>query len=141
MNVRERIMKIRIIEKMKETELKEYSDKLGIKDVSYMRDTKIGDPGIRKARQKDGEDNDHEHINVGNNLLGDQGSFPFFMGAAQTNSRFTVIPGFSCSSDDPADRWIHSFDAYPFWDVFCRSTVVQAWKRDLKIESRRKVLI
>ena len=50
MNVRERIMKIRIIEKMKETELKEYSDKLGIKDVSYMRDTKIGDPGIRKAR-------------------------------------------------------------------------------------------
>ena len=50
LNVRERIMKIRIIEKMKETELKEYSDKLGIKDVSYMRDTKIGDPGIRKVR-------------------------------------------------------------------------------------------
>ncbi len=141
MNVRERIMKIRIIEKMKETELKEYSDKLGIKDVSYMRDTKIGDPGIRKARQKDGEDNDHEHINVGNNLLGDQGGFPFFMGAAQTNSRFTVIPGFSRSCDDLADRWVHSIDAYPFWDAFCRAAVVQAWQRDLKIESRRKVLI
>ena len=98
-------------------------------------------PCTEYTYREDGEDDDYEHNNVGNNLLGDQGSFPFFMGAAQTNSRFTVIPGFSCSSDDPADRWIHSFDAYPFWDVFCRSAVVQAWKRDLKIESRRKVLI
>ena len=35
MDVRERLMKIRIIEKMKEPELKAYGDKLGIKDISY----------------------------------------------------------------------------------------------------------
>ncbi|MCR5789458.1 MAG: hypothetical protein K6G83_06160 [Lachnospiraceae bacterium] len=37
MDVRERLMKIRIIEKMKEPELKAYGDKLGIKDISYSR--------------------------------------------------------------------------------------------------------
>ena len=50
LDVRERIMKIRIIEKMKEPELKAYSDKLGIKDVSYMRGAGIGNPGIRKTK-------------------------------------------------------------------------------------------
>ena len=43
-------MKIRIIEKMKEPELRAYYDKPGIKDVSYIRDVGIGNPGIRKTR-------------------------------------------------------------------------------------------
>ena len=50
MDVRERLMKIRIIEKMKEPELKAYGDKLGIKDISYTRVAGAGDPGIRKIR-------------------------------------------------------------------------------------------
>ena len=37
MGVRERLIKIRIIEKMKEPELREYGSRLGIKDVSYSR--------------------------------------------------------------------------------------------------------
>ena len=49
-DVRERIMKIRIIEKMKEPELKAYGDKLGIKDISYTRVAGARDPGIRKIR-------------------------------------------------------------------------------------------
>ena len=43
-------MKIWIIEKMKEPELRAYYDKPGIKDVSYIRDVGIGNPGIRKTR-------------------------------------------------------------------------------------------
>ena len=36
-DVRERLMRIRIIEKMKEPELKAYGSRLGIRDVSYAR--------------------------------------------------------------------------------------------------------
>ncbi len=50
LNVRERIMKIRIIDKMKEPKLKAYCNKLGIKDMSYTRVAGDGDPGIRKIR-------------------------------------------------------------------------------------------
>ena len=50
LNVRERIMKIRIIEKMKEPEVKAYCNKPGIKDMSYTRVAGDGDSGFRKIR-------------------------------------------------------------------------------------------
>jgi hypothetical protein len=50
MSVRERIMKIRIIEKMKEPKLKAYGDRIGIKDTSYTRVAGAGDPGTGKTR-------------------------------------------------------------------------------------------
>ncbi len=48
MDVRERLMRIRIIEKMKEPGLKAYGTWLGIKDVSYLKNGENVNPCIEK---------------------------------------------------------------------------------------------
>ena len=47
---------------------------------NQMQERMTNPPCTEYTYREDGEDDDYEHNNVGNNLLGDQGSFSFFLG-------------------------------------------------------------